>query len=198
MKKISIICPCFNEEKSIAGFMSEVDKHLLGLDYLFEFIFVNDGSSDNTKAVLTELSEKDSRVRLINLSRNFGKEAALTAGIDRSVGDAVIPIDVDLQDPPHLIPQMIALWETGYDVVLAKRTSRDCDSLLKRATAYLYYRTHNLVADLKIPENVGDYRLMSRKVIDAIKLLSENQRFMKGIFAWVGFNTKCIEYERSA
>ncbi len=137
-------------------------------------------------------------MRIIHLSRNFGKEAALTAGLDCAKGDVIIPIDADLQDPPELIEQFIAKWKEGYDVVLAKRIDRKSDSLAKRYTANLFYKFHNTISPTNIPDNVGDYRLISKKVLKAIQRLPENQRFMKGIFAWVGFKTTTIEYVRES
>ena len=135
---------------------------------------------------------------MIDLTRNFGKEAALTAGIDEAFGDAVVPIDADLQDPPELIPVLVAQWRLGAEVVLAQRSSRACDNWLKRTTAAAYYRVHNLLSDLKLPENVGDFRLMDRAVVNALKQLPERRRFMKGLFAWVGFKTVVVPYEREA
>lgn len=162
----------------------------------FEFIFVDDGSRDKTLDKLIFLSQIDSRIIVIELSRNFGKEAALSAGLDYASGDAVIPIDSDLQDPPELIPALIETWLQGYDVVLAKRKDRSSDSLLKRSTAKMFYWVHNLLSGIKIPENVGDFRIMDRIVIDALKEFPERQRFMKGLFAWSGFRTTSIEFTR--
>ncbi|WP_261815542.1 glycosyltransferase family 2 protein [Vibrio gallicus] len=196
MSLISIVCPCYNEEAAIPKFMSALRKVMSRSEHEFEVVFVNDGSTDTTFEVLYKLSSVEPRVRFINLSRNFGKESALTAGIDSCNGDAVIPIDVDLQDPPELIIDLIKEWNKGFDVVLAKRKNREGDGFFKKITAYLYYKTHNLVSEVKIPENVGDYRLMSRRVIDAVCAMPENQRFMKGIFSWVGFKTTTLEYER--
>lgn len=135
-------------------------------------------------------------MKIINLSRNFGKEAALTAGLDYAKGDAIIPIDVDLQDPPELIKTMVSKWEEGFDVVLAKRIDRSSDTFIKKITANSFYKINNKISNINIPENVGDYRLFSKKVLKAIQALPENQRFMKGIFAWVGFNTTVVEYKR--
>jgi len=167
----------------------------LGIDY--EIIFINDGSEDNTSTVLREQKKTHfAQLRIIQLSRNFGKEAALTAGLDHAHGDLVIPIDCDLQDPPEIIPQMIAKYQQGYDVVLAKRSDRKSDSFLKRLSAQWFYKLHNKIADTLIPENVGDFRLMTQKVVKALRCMPENQRFMKGIFAWAGFKTSTIEYTR--
>ena len=165
----------------------------------FEVICVDDGSTDSTLAELIELTKKDTRFRVLEFSRNFGKEAALSAGIDFANGDAVIPIDADLQDPPELIIKMVQLWKDGAEVVLAKRVDRSTDSFMKRKTASLFYKLHNkLSTSMRIPENVGDFRLMDRVVVDALKQLPERQRFMKGLFAWVGFKSVTVEYSRSS
>ena len=145
---------------------------------------------------LISLADRDERFSVIEFSRNFGKEAALTAGLDAAKGDAVIPIDADLQDPPELIPALIAAWQKGADVVLAKREDRDSDTFLKRSTAMLFYRLHNWLSKMQIPRNVGDFRLLDKSVVEAIKQLPERQRFMKGLFAWVGFNTVTVVYSR--
>jgi glycosyltransferase involved in cell wall biosynthesis len=163
----------------------------------FELIFVNDGSKDGTLEILLGYASQNNFVRVINFSRNFGKEAALTAAIDHARGDAVIPIDVDLQDPPELIIDMIEKWREGFDVVLARRADRRSDSILKRVTAKMFYSFHNKISNPHMPENVGDFRLMSRKVADVIKRLPERQRFMKGLFAWVGFKSTIIDYTRT-
>ena len=199
-KKISVVVPFYNEGAGITHFYREITSILDGLSHChFELVCVDDGSTDDTLIQLIELSKVDARVQVIEFSRNFGKEAALTAGIDFASGDAVIPIDADLQDPPELIAKMIALWNDGAEVVLAKRVDRSSDSALKRITASAFYRLHNyLSSEAVIPENVGDFRLMDRVVIDALKRLPERQRFMKGLFAWVGFKTVTLEYSRSA
>ena len=162
----------------------------------FEIVCVNDGSKDNTLKILKDFADKDKRIRVIDFSRNFGKEAALTAALDYAKGDAVIPIDADLQDPPELILKMIEKWHDGYEVILAKRADRSSDSFLKRVTASLFYKFHNIISQPHIPENVGDFRLMDRKVVDALGGLKETHRFMKGLFAWVGFKTFTLEYTR--
>jgi glycosyltransferase involved in cell wall biosynthesis len=146
---------------------------------------------------LVALVGRDPHFRVVELSRNFGKEAALTAGIDAARGDAVIPIDADLQDPPELIPTLIGEWQQGVEVVLARRTDRSADSFLKRQTAEMFYRIHNLLSPIKIPDNVGDFRLMNRASVEALKQLPERQRFMKGLFAWVGFKTAIVDYTRN-
>jgi len=194
---ISLVCPMFNESDALVLFFDRCIPILSKLDDDYEFVCVNDGSTDNTLEKLLQLREHNPRIRIIDFSRNFGKEAALSAGIDYARGDAIIPIDVDLQDPPELIVQMINKWREGYDVVQAKRANRDADTFLKRASANWFYKLHNRISALNIPENVGDYRLIDRKVVDALKMLPENQRFMKGLFAWVGFKTCEIEFTRS-
>lgn len=197
---ISIVIPCYNEAENIIKIHSKLTTIFSTIPaYDYEIIFVDDGSNDATPLVLLELSKSDTKhVRALELSRNFGKEAALTAGIDHANGDAVIPLDADMQDPPELIPALIAEWQNGFDVVLAKRSNRDKDSLLKRQTARFFYSIHNGISDLKIPSNVGDFRLLSRKVADTIRKLPERQRFMKGLFAWAGFKTTAIEYQRTS
>lgn len=196
---VSIVIPFYNEEGAVFGFHEAITKALTGLSaFEFEFICVNDGSSDNTLDELLECVAKDSRYIVLELSRNFGKEAAMSAGIDQAKGDCVIPIDADLQDPPSLITQMLEEWQKGAEVVLAKRIDRSTDSYAKRTSALLFYRLHNTLSSLKIPENVGDFRLMDRVVVDALKQLPERQRFMKGLFAWLGFRTTTIEYVREA
>ena len=194
---VSIVTPFYNEEGSILGFhraMSNALANLTGFD--FEFICVNDGSSDKTLDELLVCVQQDPRYLVLELSRNFGKEAAMSAGIDQAKGDCVIPIDADLQDPPQLIEKMLAEWQKGAEVVLAKRIDRSTDSFAKRTSALMFYRLHNAVSNLKIPENVGDFRLMDRIVVDALKQLPERQRFMKGLFAWLGFKTVTVEYVR--
>lgn len=196
---VSIIAPFYNEEGSVHRFHTAVTKVLTNLtEYDFELICVNDGSNDNTLSQLLECASKDHRYTVLELSRNFGKEAAMSAGIDEAKGDCVIPIDADLQDPPALIEKMLIEWQKGAEVVLAKRIDRSTDSYAKRTSALLFYRLHNALSNLKIPENVGDFRLMDRAVVDALKQLPERQRFMKGLFAWLGFRTVTIEYVREA
>ena len=167
-------------------------------DTCFEIICVDDGSHDDTLSRLISLVDRDPRLSIIELSRNFGKEAALTAGLDAAKGDAVIPIDADLQDPPELIPALIAAWQKGADVVLARRTNRDSDTFFKRNTARLFYRLHNWLSQVQIPPDVGDFRLIDKSVVEAIKQLPERQRFMKGLFAWLGFKTVTVEYTRKS
>ncbi|MGZ2748415.1 glycosyltransferase family 2 protein [Burkholderia stagnalis] len=196
---ISLVVPFYNEGEAVEHFFDVVMPLMSGIDGIrFEIVCVNDGSRDDTLDRLIAIGTKDRRVRVIDLTRNFGKEAALTAGIDEAVGDAVIPIDADLQDPPSLIPLMIAHWRDGAEVVAARRANRACDSFAKRTAARLYYRVHNALSEVKLPENVGDFRLMDRQVVNALRSLPERRRFMKGLFAWVGFRTVIVDYEREA
>lgn len=194
---LSLVAPFYNEGEALHLFFARVVPILESIDGMqFEIVCVNDGSADDTLPKLVAVSHADPRVRVVDLTRNFGKEAALTAGLDEALGDAVIPIDADLQDPPELIPTLVAHWRKGAEVVLAQRANRACDSFLKRVTAAAYYRIHNRLSDLKLPENVGDFRLMDRAVVNALKQLPERHRFMKGLFAWVGFSTVIVQYER--
>ena len=194
---ISLVVPFYNEFDAVDAFFVNIVPLLEAIESItFEIVCINDGSTDGTLDKLVQAGERDARVRVIDLTRNFGKEAALTAGLDEASGDAVIPIDADLQDPPSLIPVMIEHWFRGAEVVAAKRSDRLCDTFLKRTTAALYYRIHNALSDVKLPENVGDFRLMDRTVVNALQSLPERHRFMKGLFAWVGFRTVIVEYQR--
>jgi polyisoprenyl-phosphate glycosyltransferase len=196
---ISLVVPFYNECDAVDAFFAHIVPVLEAIESIrFEIVCINDGSSDGTLEKLVAASARDARVSVVDLTRNFGKEAALTAGLDEASGDAVIPIDADLQDPPSLIPVMIEHWLGGAEMVAAKRTSRACDTFAKRTAAALYYRVHNALSDVKLPENVGDFRLMDRVVVNALKGLPERRRFMKGLFAWVGFKTVIIEYQREA
>lgn len=194
---VSLVVPFYNEGAAVEVFFENVGSILAGIPgTIFEIICIDDGSKDDTLARLLTAARSDVRIKVIELSRNFGKEAALTAGLDAATGDAVIPMDADLQDPPELIARMIEKWRDGADVVLARRTDRHTDSMAKRGTANLFYRIHNRVSHVEIPSNVGDFRLMNRASVDALKRLPERQRFMKGMFAWIGFRTEVVEYER--
>lgn len=193
---ISLIVPVFNEEKAIRPFYDAVRQALANEADQVELVFINDGSQDGTERQIRQLIAGDPDVSLIDLSRNFGKEAALFAGLDQANGDAVIPIDVDLQDPIEVIPQLIEQWRAGFDVVLAKRRDRSCDSYLKRFTAAIFYFLLNRISQIRIEENVGDFRLLDRKVVDVIRSMPEQQLFMKGVLSWPGFSTAVVEYER--
>lgn len=185
-----------DEADALAAFEARLLPVLQASGESFEIVCINDGSRDDTCARLRAWQARDARVRAIDLTRNFGKEAALTCGIDHAHGQAVIPIDADLQDPPELIPEMLRLWRQGFEVVLAQRADRGSDSVLKRHSAALFYRLHNRLAQAPLPVNVGDFRLMDRRVVDALKQLPERQRFMKGLFAWVGFRQAIVPYTR--
>ncbi len=198
IKRICIVVPFFNEVAGVGCFQSSLLPCLAAVaDVHWRIICVDDGSTDGTLVALMALAVADARFTVIELSRNFGKEAALTAGLDAADGDAVIPIDADLQDPPELIGMMVQAWRDGAEVVLARRGDRSSDAMLKRKTAAWFYRLHNRLSHTKIPENVGDFRLMDRVVVEALKRLPERQRFMKGLFAWVGFRTVTIDYTRA-
>ena len=195
--RISIVVPFYNEEPGIADFESGIRPALDAVpDCDFEIVCVDDGSEDGTLARLHEAAARDPRYVVIGLSRNFGKEAALTAGIDHASGDAVIPMDADLQDPPDLIRDLVAQWRDGAEIVLARRADRSSDTFFKRVLSGLFYRIYNGLSDIELPENVGDFRLMDRIAVEALKQLPERQRFMKGLFAWVGFRTRSVEYRR--
>lgn len=197
-RHLSIVVPFFNESDGVEVFHAALGPVLASLvGYRVEIICVDDGSSDDTLNRLLALAKVHSQYKIIELSRNFGKEAALTAGLDAATGQAVVAIDADLQDPPALIHQLLHMWENGADVVLARRADRSTDGFIKRKTAEWFYRLHNLVADIAIPQNVGDFRLMDRRVVDALKQLPERQRFMKGLFCWVGFKTEVLDYSRA-
>jgi len=194
--ELSIIVPMYNEAESCGAFFDAVTPILESCVESFEIICVNDGSRDDTLAKLVMHNQKDPRIKIANLSRNFGKEAAMSAGIDLASGRAVIPMDADLQDPPELLPDMIEAWKNGAQVVLAKRADRPSDSKLKRITSRWFYKVFANLAKPTIPADVGDYRLMDRVVVDALKRLPEKTRFMKGLFAWVGYNQVVVEYTR--
>ncbi len=193
---LSLVVPVFNEEETIDLFLATVVPLLERDDIRFEIVFVNDGSRDDTFAHLFDRSRADRRIRIVNLSRNFGKEAALTAGIDHAGGDILIPMDIDLQDPPELIGAFIARWREGYDIVYGIRAARHADTTAKRVSASWFYRVFNSMSPVRIPPNVGDYRLVDRRAVDVLRQLPERNRFMKGLFAWVGFNSVGVPYER--
>jgi polyisoprenyl-phosphate glycosyltransferase len=197
---LTVLVPVKDEQDGIAPFVERVAKILDALPdpatTRWEILFIDDGSSDATLAAILAANARDPRVRGLSLSRNFGKEAALSAGIDYARGEAVIPIDVDLQDPPEVIVDMVKAWRSGSEVVYGVRRNRESDSLPKRLTADLYYRAHNWLSSDKIPEHAGDFRLLDRKVVDVIKRMPERNRFMKGLFAWSGFRQTAVEYDR--
>ena len=196
MPTLSIVVPMYNEEESLDAFFARTQRALQTVTHSYEIICVNDGSRDDTIVQLRARSEQDARIRVVNLSRNFGKEIALSAGLDHASGDAVIPIDADLQDPPEIIPLMLAKWRGGAKLVLAKRRDRSTDTWLKRVTANGAYWVFSKLTHPRIPRNVGDFRLMDRDVVDAIRQLPERSRFMKGLFAWIGYEAEIVEYDR--
>lgn len=193
---ISIIIPAFNEQEVLPAFHARISTVLDSLGMATEILYVNDGSRDGTLQVMRELREQDPRVAILNLSRNFGKEIAMTAGLEHSRGDAVVIIDADLQDPPELIPELVRHWLEGWDMVYAQRVERLGESLLKKATARWFYRLMQRVGRVRIPENAGDFRIMSRRAVDSLLRLREQHRFMKGLFAWIGYPQKGIPYQR--
>lgn len=194
---ISLIVPFYNEAEAVGAFFARVVPVLENIPELdYEIICVNDGSCDATLNELLASSKTNPNIQILDLSRNFGKEAALTAGIDAAHGNAVIPMDADCQDPPEIIPLLVDKWRNGYEVVLARRSDRSTDTWAKRFSASMFYRVHNQITANAIPDNVGDYRLMDRCVVDVLKSLPERTRFMKGLFAWVGFKTTTVDYAR--
>ena len=195
-KLISIVAPVFNEEAVLAEFYHTLCETLDTLPYRFEIIFIDDGSQDGSLKTIHDLQTQDARISIIELSRNFGKEIALTAGLDHCQGDAAIIIDTDLQDPPELITDMLHEWQNGYEVVYAKRLSREGETWTKKLSSYLFYRVMQRFAKFEIPEDTGDFRLLDRTAIDAITQLREQHRFMKGLFSWVGFRQKAIPFDR--
>ncbi len=193
---ISIVAAFYNEADSIAAFFRETRAVMHTLDARVEYVCVNDGSRDNTLELLRAQMKSAPDIRIVNLARNFGKEAAISAGLAHARGDAVIVIDADLQDTPSLIPAFVARWREGYDVVYGVRVSRASDTFLKRLTARMFYALFNRLTDVKIPSGAGDFRLMDRRVVDAVLALPERNRFMKGLFAWVGFRQTGVEFAR--
>ena len=197
MKTISILIPAYNEAPVLEQLMTRLGNLASNMkDYEFEFLFVNDGSKDKTLEIIKGFAEIDPRVSYVNLSRNFGKEIGMIAGLDHVTGDATVVIDADLQDPPELIPEMIKLWEEGYDDVYAKRKSRDGESWLKKFTSKMYYKTLQSITRIPIQEDTGDFRLLDRRVVEALKEFRESQRNTKAMFSWVGFHKKEILYDR--
>ncbi|RCJ19903.1 hypothetical protein A6S26_04005 [Nostoc sp. ATCC 43529] len=195
--ELSVVVPMYNEEPNIDYLFERLVSVLVRLNMKYEIVCVNDGSKDNTLKYLVEYHYRNPAIKVVNLSRNFGKEIALTAGIDYTTGAAVVPIDADLQDPPELIEHLIAKWREGYDVVYATRRTREGESWIKRFTASAFYQTIGKLSHTPIPPNTGDFRLLDRRVVNALKQMPERNRFMKGLFAWVGFQQTSILYDRS-
>jgi polyisoprenyl-phosphate glycosyltransferase len=195
--RVTLVVPVFNEEHAIGAFYRAIRQEPGLCEHLVDIVFINDGSSDRTEQVARAIALAENHVTLVNLSRNFGKEAALFAGLEYATGAAVVPMDVDLQDPVSVLPQLIEKWQAGADVVLAKRRNRASDGYFKRHSASLFYHLLNRISYTHIEENVGDFRLMDRKVVDVIKALPEQQLFMKGVLSWAGFNVAIVEYDRA-
>ncbi|MCL4677532.1 MAG: glycosyltransferase family 2 protein [Alphaproteobacteria bacterium] len=195
---ISIVIPCYNEQEVIRTCHEKVLEGMAGLPFDFEIIYINDGSRDKTLEILREINAADKRARVLNLSRNFGKEAAMTAGIDAARGDALIVLDADLQDPPSLIPELIKIWkDQNADVVYGQRVDREGETWFKKVTASMFYRAINNISAVEIPRNTGDFRLMNRRAVEALKELREHHRFMKGLFAWIGYKQVALQYNRA-
>jgi glycosyltransferase involved in cell wall biosynthesis len=192
---LSVIVPAFNEAEVLTELHRKLCTVLPELTDRWEIVYVNDGSSDDTLKLMQSFPEP--QVAVINLSRNFGKEIAMSAGFDHATGDAVVVIDADLQDPPELIPELVAKWREGYDVVYARRTERDGETFLKKSTAKLFYRVIQSISRVKIPEDTGDFRLLSRRAVRSLNTLREHHRFMKGLFAWIGYPQAAVYYRRN-
>jgi polyisoprenyl-phosphate glycosyltransferase len=195
-QRISVVVPAYNEELVINETHKRLNDALSSIAADYEIIYVNDGSRDKTIEILKEIGAKDSHVRILNFSRNFGHQVAVTAGIQHATGDAVVLIDADLQDPPELIKEFVRKWQEGYDVVYAIRKSRAGETWFKKFTAAIYYRTLRKLIDIEIPLDTGDFRLMSRKVVDSLNAMPERHRFIRGLVSWVGFKQIGVEYER--
>lgn len=195
MKTVTILIPCYNEEESLPLLYEKLCELTTDVRHKWEFLFVNDGSKDDTLNSLKSLSLKDPRIRYISLSRNFGKENAMLAGFDYASGDCLVIMDADLQHPPKLVPEMIRLWEEGYEDVYARRMDRNADSWLRRKLSQQYYRLLQRVSNVDILQNVGDFRLLDRKCIDALKQLRETERYTKGMYCWIGFKKTELEFE---
>ena len=197
MKKISIIIPAYNEEESLPFLYERLEKLMSSINnYEFEVLFVNDGSKDKTIQIIKELRQKDNRISYVDFSRNFGKEIAMIAGLDYATGDCVIFMDADLQDPPELIPELIKYWEEGYDDVYARRSSRKGETWLKKFTSKMYYRVLQSVTRVPIQKDTGDFRLLDRRCVNALRKLRESQRCSKSMFSWIGYNKKEVMYDR--
>lgn len=196
MKKLSIVIPVYFEEKVIAVMYSRLKDTLAKITYNYEIIFVNDGSTDRSLEILKEIALKDKTIKIISLSRNFGHQIAITAGIDEALGDAIIIMDADLQDPPDLITKLIQKWEEGYEVVHAKRKQRYGESLFKKTTALIFYRLLSKLTKIKIPNDTGDFRLVDRKIKHDLLKIREKNRYVRGIISWIGYRQTFIEYDR--
>lgn len=197
MKKVSLVIPMYYEEKVVNECYERVKRCLVNLEeYEHEIIVINDGSKDNTLKLLEEIAQKDETVKVISFSRNFGHQAAVTAGLQHVTGDAIVIIDADLQDPPELIPEMLKLWEQGNEVIYGKRKSRKGESAFKLFSAKMFYKTLNALSDVEIPKDTGDFRLVDRKVVDTINAMPEHNKFLRGLFSWVGYRQMPLEYER--
>ena len=197
MKKVSVVIPMYYEEEVAEECYKRVSKTLKELkEYEYEIIFVNDGSQDKTLKILEEIARKDSNVKVISFSRNFGHQAAVTAGLKEVTGDAIVIMDADLQDPPELIPDMLKYWEQGNEIIYGTRKTRKVESAFKLLTAKMFYKTLNALSDVEIPKDTGDFRLVDRKVIDVINNMPEHNKFLRGLFSWVGFKQMSYEYER--
>jgi glycosyltransferase involved in cell wall biosynthesis len=194
--ELSVVAPMFNEVENLDYFFERVSSVLKKTGLSYEIVCINDGSRDGTLAGLLKHREANPAIKIIDLSRNFGKDIALTAGLDHAQGDAVIPIDSDLQDPPELIEELLNKWREGYEVIYATRRSRQGESLLKRLSASIFYQLFDHLTDVKMPRNTGDFRLMDRRAVDALKRMPERNRFLKGLFAWVGFRQTAVLYDR--
>ena len=196
-KKVTLVIPMYYEEKVAEECYKRVKENLEKLEnYDHEIIFVNDGSKDKTLEILENIASKDTNVKVISFSRNFGHQAAVTAGLQYVTGDAIVIMDADLQDPPELIPDMLKLWEQGNEVIYGKRKSREGESAFKLFTAKMFYKTLNALSDVEIPKDTGDFRLVDRKVVDTINSLPEHNKFLRGLFSWVGYKQAPFEYER--
>lgn len=196
--RLSIVVPCFNEQEVLYETHRRLSTTLRGLRLEYEIVYVDDGSSDETPAILREIQATDEHVVVVRFSRNFGHQVAVTAGLDHAIGDAVILIDADLQDPPELIADFVARWRDGYDVVYGRRTERDGETAFKRVTARLFYRVLRSLTPIDIPPDTGDFRLMDRCVVEALRKMPEQDRFLRGMVSWVGFRQTAVLYRREA
>ena len=197
MKKVTIIIPAYNEEASLPFLYERIEKLINSIDnYEFEILFVNDGSKDKTIELIKEYREKDSRISYVDFARNFGKETAMIAGLDYATGDCVIFMDADLQDPPELIPEMLKYWEEGYDDVYAQRRSRKGETWLKKFTSKMYYRVLQSLTNVEIQKDTGDFRLLDKRCVNALRKMRESQRCSKSMFSWIGYKKKAIVYDR--